>query len=355
MMITRILALTSALWLVAPATAAVGPDPVQVLQTQVAAARTTLVRHYKEIDARSGFAAALQTRLDNFTSILDRKNKPDWESDENFLQNNAMLVKLDSSLIEQLASGNYHDMSAIRGADDTVFKAPADGTLQPVGVYVPPSYDPHKPASVVVFLHGRTWTENYIIANPWVRAAADASGSIVIAPYCRGDSQYVDPAPSDAYAALDVARKAFNTDGQRTYLAGHSMGGYGVFIVGPRHPEVWAAVLAASGGLTTPTLNAALHALRRIPVYLVVGSDDQIVPKGYMKKNADLLRGSGIETHFYEEAGGLHNIGSISNAFAHAWRDMLTRTQARSAEVVPAPTPPPLQLPTPRPLPTLHA
>jgi acetyl esterase/lipase len=328
------------------------PDPLQPVREQFAAAHATLAANFQAIDKRSGLGAALEQRLDSDTPGVGPSEKPAWMSTADFTDYITILARLDRSLIDQYATGAYHPLAGVRGADDTVLTSPADGTMQPLAVYVPSSYDPRKPTSLVVFLHGRTWSENDLIAQPWVRAAADASSSIVIAPYARGDSQYVDPAPAEVYAALDLAKQAFNVDQHRIYLAGHSMGGYGVFIVGPKHPGDWAAVLAASGGMTTETVNAALRGLQGIPVYLVVGSNDPIVPKGYMKQNADLLQKSGIETHYYEEPGGSHPIGTISNAFERAWHDMLARTrstpQPGGIDGLPAG-----QLPTPKPMNTL--
>jgi predicted esterase len=299
------------------------PDPMQQVREQLAAAHDTLVDNFQTINARSGLAAALEERLDSDTPGPGMSEKPAWMSAADFIDYMTTLVALDRSLVDQYATGVYRPLAGVRGAGDTVLASPADGTLQPLGAYVPPSYDPRRATSLVVFLHGNTCSENDPIALPWVRAAADSTGSIVITPYARGNSQYVDPAPADVYAALDAAKKAFTIDPKRIYLAGHSMGGYGVFIVAPRHPSDWAAVLAASGGMTTETEEAALQGLQGIPVYLVVGSDDPIVPKGYMQKNADLLEHSGIETHYYEQPGGLHAIGTIDTVFARAWHDML--------------------------------
>jgi acetyl esterase/lipase len=322
-------ALAVSLVALASAPPPVGAHPQAALRAQMLAAHDVLAGHFKEINQRSGLGPALEERLDSDTAGLEMAEKPAWISDADFLSFNETMVKLDTSIVDQLASGEYHPLSGIRGADDTAFRSPADGTMQPLGVYVPPSYRPDKATSLVVFLHGRTWSESDMIATPWVRAAADSTGTIIIAPYARGDSQYVDPASADVYAALDEAKKAFTIDPHRVYLAGHSMGGYGVFIVGPKHPEDWAAIMAASGGMTTETLDAALRALQHVPIYLVVGSNDPIVPQGYMQQNADLLTRSGIETHYYEAAGGQHAIGTYSATFEQAWRDMLTRLPGR--------------------------
>lgn len=338
-MLARTLAVGFILITAATATFA-AVDPTQVLRAQMAAARVQLVQNFAQINARSGIAADLEERIDSDSSGIEPAGKPTWMTDAEFLEYNTYLARLDASLIDQLATGRFHPLAAVRGADDTVYKSPADGTLQPLAVYVPASYDPKKSVPLVVLLHGRGDSENDMMASPWVRAAAEAGSAIVIAPYARGDNQYVDPASTDVYAALDVARSAFNIDPRRIYLAGHSMGGYGVFIVGPKHPQMWAAVLAASGGMVTEDMSAALHGFQQIPVFLVVGSNDPIVPQGYMKQNYDMLVASGIEAHYYEEPGGLHFIGTIKHSFAQAWHDMLAHTNLRAPGQIESGLPP---------------
>lgn len=306
------------------------PDPLATARQDLIEAHALLRDNYPAVSKRSGMAPALLERLDEDTPAPGMTDRPSWMDPHDFVAWMTEFARLEKSLLSQYATGQYHALAGVRGADDTLYVSPVDHTLQPLAAYVPPGYDPHKPTSLVMFLHGRTCSENTPIALPWLQAAANSTGSIVVAPYARGDSQYVDPAPSDVYAALAVAEKAFNVDKSRVYLAGHSMGGYGVFIVAPLRPQTWAGVLAASGGMTTETMPAALRGLQNIPVYLVVGSDDPIVPPGYMRQNVDLLSKSGIETHYYEQPHGLHAIGSMSQEFEQAWRDMLSRPRGPS-------------------------
>jgi S-formylglutathione hydrolase FrmB len=346
-----------ALILVAVATLAAAPqtstDPLAAARDDLVQAHAVLRDNYPVVNRRSGIAAQLVERLDEDTPGPGTTDRPSWMDPGDFIAWMNTLARLEKSLISQYATGDYHTLAAVRGADDTVFLSPVDHTMQPLAAYVPPGYDPHKSTSLVMFLHGRTCSENLAIALPWLQAAAASTNSIVVAPYARGDSQYVDPAPEEVYAALAVAEKAFNVDRRRVYLAGHSMGGYGVFIVAPKHPDTWAGVLAASGGMTTETMPAALRGLQGIPVYLVVGSDDPIVPEGYMRQNMDLLSKSGIETHYYEQPHGLHAMGSINEQFARAWRDMLARPrQSTPSHDVAAPQAPAAGLPGAVPTPT---
>lgn len=204
--------------------AATATYPSAELRARSKLARDTLMQHFSDIERRSHLAVALEERLDSDAAQADVSNRPSWMTLADFEDYSRVLFDLNASLVLQLANGRYHDLSATRGADDTAYQSPADGTMQPLGVYVPAAYDARKPNALVVFLHRRTASENDVIGMPTVRQIADETGTIVVARYGRGDSQYVDPASADVYAALDVAEKAFNVDRRRVYLVGHSMG-----------------------------------------------------------------------------------------------------------------------------------
>ncbi|MCK5280879.1 MAG: prolyl oligopeptidase family serine peptidase, partial [Cyclobacteriaceae bacterium] len=51
----------------------------------------------------------------------------------------------------------------------------------------------------------------------------------------------------DALEVLSHAEKLLNTDPQRTYLTGHSMGGHGTWYLGATYPDRWAAIAPCAG------------------------------------------------------------------------------------------------------------
>ncbi|MBC5808693.1 MAG: hypothetical protein GIX00_08850 [Candidatus Eremiobacteraeota bacterium] len=306
-----------------PAALASESSDWQHFASKMAATRAQLVDHFREIDARSGMAAILQVRLDAESGEFGAAARPQWLSAALYLEYAQAVADLDGRLIAQLAGGRTQPLHAIRGMDDIAFRSVADGKLQPAGVFVPPSYDPRTPAPLVIFLHGYTQTEADEIASPWIRQAAASTGSIVIAPYARGDSHYAQPAPREIYQLVELAQRELNIDKKRVYLAGHSMGGFGVFDVGRVHPEMWSALLCASGALTEANREASLQAFHDKPVYVVQGSDDSTVPAEYARRTVEALRSARIHTAYYEEPGGRHAIGTIRNAFVKAWTDML--------------------------------
>ncbi len=290
--------------------------------TQMRVVRNELVDHFGDVQRRSGLAVTLETRLDEDAGFVSY-GKTDRLSDSDFREISTLVVKLDTSLVDQLATGKYHAIGAIRGADEVLVKSPADGTMQPVGVYVPAGVDPAKPVPLVVFLHGRTQTDGDMIAGNLIRKLAESTGAIMIAPYARGDIQYADPAPQDVYAAADAAISGFNIDRKRIYLAGYSMGGFGVFEVGPAHADLWRAFLCISGSLTNDDQKAVTKTFGGKTVYVVTGSDDNDIPSEYSKKTADYLSYVGIPVRYYVQSHGTHQLSSIYAVVTQAWKDML--------------------------------
>jgi predicted esterase len=323
-MIALLAALTITSAAAAPVPSPSPPDQALVqARQQIDDARQELVAHFDSVQQSSHFAVLLETRLDEDSAALDDTSAGPGYSAQDSQQAQLLRAQMTKSLVHQLATGVYHALSSVRGADEVVVRSPADGLLQPAAIYVPASYRASVAAPLVVLLHGLGGSETDIIAVKYFRELADATGTIVIAPYARGDIEYADPAPADVYALLDAARAAFNADPKRTFLAGYSMGGFGVFRVGIVHPDDWAGFMAIAGGPNDDDKQAVLRSFQGKPVYTVSGSDDAIVSNAYVRLVAHLLRDGGIPTGYYEQPRGTHSLATIYPAIERAWSDML--------------------------------
>jgi pimeloyl-ACP methyl ester carboxylesterase len=303
-----------------------------------------LVTHFAHVVALSGDAVTIETRIDADAPSIEQAFKPKWLDQNEFDQYAGELVTLDGSLVDQLATGTLHPIADVRGADEIFVRSPYDHTLQPAALYVPTSYNPAKPAPLVLFLHGKFWTEIDYMAMPFFRQLAESTGAVVVAPYARGDIQYVDPAPADVYATLDAVVAALNIDHKRIYLAGHSMGGFGVFEVGPRQAQRFAGFLCASGSMTDDDRDAVQHSFKDKPVYVVSGTLDDNIPNSYSVLTVQYLNNAGIPVSYYPELGAGHSIKVIFPAFTKAWRDMLAGTRPSAGMPMPG-LPPGLVLP----------
>ncbi|HEY5096107.1 MAG TPA: alpha/beta fold hydrolase [Candidatus Eremiobacteraceae bacterium] len=324
--------------------AALTPSSLSLAQRMDAVHRE-LVTHFGRIVELSGDAVTIETRIDADAPSIEQAFKPSWLDQVEFQQYGSELVTLDGSLVDQLATGTFHSIADVRGADEIFVRSPHDHSLQPAALYVPTTYDPAKPAPLVLFLHGKFWTEIDYMAMPFFRQLAESTGAVVVAPYARGDIQYVDPAPVDVYATLDAVVAALNIDRKRIYLAGHSMGGFGVFEVGPQQAKRFAGFLCASGSMTDADRDAVLHSFTDKPVYVVSGTLDDNIPNSYSVLTVRYLYDAGIPVMYYPQLGAGHSIKVIFPAFTKAWHDMLAGTRPTAGMPLPAALPPGATLP----------
>ena len=163
-----------------------------------------------------------------------------------------------------------------RGDFHRAYRSKVDNSLQPYRLFVPEAYDPTKPTSLVVALHGMGGDENSMFDQYGKELPLDAQkhGFLVVAPKGLGvASMYRGAAEQDVMDVLAEVRRDYKVDPSRIYLMGHSMGGYGTWSVAMSHPEVFAALAPISGGGDP----AGMAKLRAIPQYVTHGDDDKTV------------------------------------------------------------------------------
>ena len=304
------------------------PDATK-LQAQISAARAALAAHLPLVSDDLRAIPGLFSRLDADAANLSERARPPWMPESDFWTLNATLVTLDASLVDQLVTRKLHSVGSVRGVDDVVFRSNADGRMQPLGLYVPRSYDATRSAALVVVLHGQRQSENDVVSAPGFQSLADTMGAIVAAPYARGDTQFADPAPADIYQAVDQIENAFNVDRSHVFLAGVSMGGFGVYHVGGRHPEVWSGFLSIMGGLDDRD-RGVLTALRGKRVYFVSAAQDQTVAIESSRRTVRDFRGAGIDVRYYEQPSATHSLSDVFPSVRHAWSDMFADRLTRS-------------------------
>jgi dienelactone hydrolase len=146
-------------------------------------------------------------------------------------------------------------------------------------LYVPPRYDPAKPAPLLLWGHGAggTGAREHLL---W-QAVADELGMLVLAPTA------IDPEPGYHFAprereahlqALRWARRRCNVDENAVFAGGWSQGGHLTWDVVLRHPDHFAGALPIVGG---PRLEPGrkcnlryLENVAHLPLRDVQGSQD---------------------------------------------------------------------------------
>jgi predicted peptidase len=221
------------------------------------------------------------------------------------------------------------------------------GEQLPYAVFVSSKVSRDKKNPLIVALHGLGGDQNtmmrpnalqlaeeggYIMVGPmgynsggWYGAPARYNGGGPggrrggnAGPPPAGGAAITDPAKlheaseKDVMNVLDMIRKEFNVDENRTYLMGHSMGGAGTIYLGVKYASIWAAIGAeapatAPAGLTPDTFS--LEPAKNVPMIIVQGDMDTLVPVAGARLWIEKMKELKITHQYIEVAGGDH--GSV--------------------------------------------
>jgi pimeloyl-ACP methyl ester carboxylesterase len=170
-----------------------------------------------------------------------------------------------------------------RGEVERAYRS-RDGNLVPYRIYVPANYDGGSARPLVVMLHGALGDERYYFSGLFdpeaIRSESERRGWILVGVNGRGRfSGYRGAALDDTFEVIAAVSREYRVDSARIYLTGHSMGGYGAWLIASRKPSVFAAVAPVSGGSPVPpnALPELLAPLKSVPVLIVHGARDGIV------------------------------------------------------------------------------
>ncbi|MBS3941142.1 MAG: prolyl oligopeptidase family serine peptidase [Actinobacteria bacterium] len=131
-----------------------------------------------------------------------------------------------------------------------------EGLLQHYGVYLPGAYagfDTDATLPLQLWLHWRGGTAHAAAAlAPGIfRHMGEDRDGIVVSPRGRGTSTwYVGRGHADVLEVLADVEATLPVDADRTYVSGHSMGGWGSYLLSILHPDRFAAALPVAGPVT---------------------------------------------------------------------------------------------------------
>ncbi|MFC1477667.1 alpha/beta fold hydrolase [candidate division KSB1 bacterium] len=188
--------------------------------------------------------------------------------------------------------------------------------LLPYRLYIPSSYDGSTPFPLIVALHGLGADENSFFDSygGTLVTLAEQHGYIVVGPlgYRRDgfygvsfqgrQKPYNGYGEDDVLQVLEIVRKDYNIDENRTYLMGHSMGGIGSWYLAGEHPEIFAAI-APFSGLGDPR---SLTNITHIPQFVVHGDADPTVAVSGSRTMVEAAKKLDIVIEYIEVPGGNH-------------------------------------------------
>ncbi len=223
------------------------------------------------------------------------------------------------------------------------YRDDVDGSPQFCRAYLPPAYDAAKKWPLVLQIHGfnpanpkyvRWWSADS--RHPGINAEfANHQGVIYMEPHGRGNTNYLGLGDTDILTVIAMAKKYFSVDEDRVYLTGDSMGGWGTWNVGTRHPGLFAAIAPVYGGADyhsqVPEAELAklsdLERLRfekqsswamadcllNVPIFVHHGDVDKTVSVDYSRYGVRMIQRWGYDIRYQEIPGRGHEALDIMN------------------------------------------
>jgi predicted peptidase len=94
---------------------------------------------------------------------------------------------------------------------------------------------------------------------------------------------------------LDKVMSQYAVDSERIYLTGHSMGGRGALYLAYKYPDRFSAIVAMS---PYSTITAWAQRLKSIPIWIIHGAKDELVPVGESETMVKALKDVGGDVKF---------------------------------------------------------
>jgi poly(3-hydroxybutyrate) depolymerase len=326
----------------------------------------------KPNDARDGFAPlAIETNNEtahaNVANVAFRFSEPVryWFEKTQALSLHAGTIDrffttvavsdLTGALSQRYVPGpGYHDRIFVSPPDTGVpNESGRNGIVQHYGVFLPSAYD-GSPAPLQWWLHwrgGDAHSGAAVVPKVFKQFGEDRD-TIVVAPSGRGTSTwYVGRGHLDFRQVWSDVFETFNIDRSRVYSSGHSMGGWGSYLLTLLYPDRFAAAAPAAGPVTqgawtgadfegcddmefdgnTPCYISAndsrprdqhtrklLENARHVPYAILHGTDDELVPYSGVVRQAQRLVELNYRHRLYTYPGYEHYTHPAVDQWAEA-------------------------------------
>ena len=216
-------------------------------------------------------------------------------------------------------------LSKMRGVCEWAYLSRADRSGQPFTLYIPDSYDPAKSYPLMVSMHGGGGT--HAKNQPFGAGHPEQSFQLRLMGRARGGG-YADLCEVDVLESTAYVCSQWHIDADRINLDGSSMGGRGTFLMGSRHPELFASGFLRCGyGADLPVTN-----MLNLPLFSLHSDDDMDVSITQSRLPLGLLRRAGGQVIQWEVTGYGHPVGDCKEAMdaGQAWaKDQRRATAVR--------------------------
>ncbi len=197
-------------------------------------------------------------------------------------------------------------------------------------VYVPYEYTPQEEIPMIIFLHGagergqNGLLQTEVGLGTAIRRHPERWKAIVVFPQCPA-SRFYNEIEEDIDLCIEKTLKEYNIDKKRIYLTGLSMGGFGTWIYGAKHADLFAGLVPICGGgelafikqrlgrpeipdETPQEVEQRVQRLRNMPIWAFHGADDDVVPADCSRSFVQKIKDAGgIRIRYTEYPGVKHN------------------------------------------------
>lgn len=193
-------------------------------------------------------------------------------------------------------------------------------------VYVPRAYRPSEEWPVILFLHGAGERgddglfQTQVGLGSAIRANPERWPAIAVFPQAPEEMTWQGTPGRVAMAALDATLQEFRVDESRVYLTGLSLGGNGTWYLAYNHADRFAALVAICSFVeafpgfpsfipesSTDPYSTLAARVADIPVWIVHGDADEVVPVEESRRMAAALEEAGADVRYEELPGVGHN------------------------------------------------
>ena len=142
------------------------------------------------------------------------------------------------------------------------------------GLYVPLNYESSQSYALVICLHGAGFTGDAYLER-WQTRLGEKY--ILACPTLPQGNWWTREAAEVVLATLHAVQARYHIDPDRVFLTGMSNGGIGVYLIGSHYAPLFAGLAPMAGGLDDVLL-PFLQNLRHTSVYVIHGTQDQVMP-----------------------------------------------------------------------------
>jgi predicted esterase len=165
--------------------------------------------------------------------------------------------------------------------------SPADSVVSLAWLLLPENWNPEQSYPLYVTLHGLSapyanpveYMARYL--SPELAVDKSFEDGYSLFPWGRGNLWYEGISETDVWESIAATESMIKVNQTRKYLVGHSMGGYGAWVIGQKSARTWAALGIHAGALgynnyTYVTASVAQN-LKNVPVYFICGTQDGLL------------------------------------------------------------------------------